>query len=167
MRAIAILAPALLLAACGGGEGADNGTQISISGGDNGSAFTAGVGKDGQISVNAPGFNGSIKLPKIQLDAGDFEINGVKLPDGSKITDMNILGNRSGNGDDRVRLSFTSPVGTAAVREWFQGKLTAEGFKLSAAGDNLSGTTDDGKGFTLTTKATGAGASESLLAIGS
>jgi len=160
-----ILAPALLLAACGGGS--EDGTQISITGGDNGSDFVAGVGKDGRVSIDAPGFKGAISLPKFQLDAGDFDINGVKLPDGSKITSMNIDGDRGGKGDDRVRVAFTSPVGTAAVREWFQRKLSAEGFKLTAAGDNLSGTTVDGNGFSLTTKATGTGKSENVLSIGS
>lgn len=161
MRLAAFAPVALLvaLAGCGGGGDGD-GTEISIKG-DNGS-FTAGVGKDGSVAIDAPGFKGSITLPKISLDAGDFEINGVNLPTGSKIESLNVNGT---GGGDKLQVRFSSPVGTAAVREWFQGKLAAEGFTLKAAGDNLSGTTDDGKAFSLSTKAAGAG-SESTISIG-
>lgn len=165
MRTLAILAPALLLAACGGGGGND-GTEISIKGG-NDSAFTAGVGKDGKVSIDAPGFKAAITLPKIQLDASDFDINGVGLPAGSTIRTMDIAGDKQGRENEgRVNVRFTSPVGTAAVREWFQGKLAAQGFRLAAQGDNLTGTTDEGKAFSLTTKAAGDGKSESVLSIG-
>lgn len=161
MRTLMILIPALMLAACGSNDRAGDGTQISIDGGN---SFSAGVGKDGKVSIDAPGFKANIDLPKIQLDAGDFDINGVSLPSGSKITNMNIAG--KGEDDGGVKVAFTSPVGTAAVREWFQGKLAAEGFKLTATGDNLSGTTEKGKAFTLTTKPAGNGASESVLSVG-
>ena len=164
MRTIMILAPALLLAACGSNDAAkDEGTQISINGGEQGNSFSANMGKDGKVSIDAPGFKMDVNLPKIQLDAGDFDINGVELPAGSKITSMNIAGNDEKDG--ALKVNFTSPVGTAAVREWFQGKLAAEGFKLTASGDNLTGTTDEGKAFSLTTKANGA-ASESVLSVG-
>ncbi|URW74524.1 hypothetical protein M9980_08000 [Sphingomonas donggukensis] len=167
MRAFLILAPAALLAACNGGGSADDGTEISIKGG-TGSEFSAGMGKDGRVSIDAPGFKAAINLPKVKLDAGDFDINGVGLPAGSTIESMNIDGNEKGNGaaGESVNVRFTSPTGTAGVREWFQGKLAAEGFKLTAEGDNLSGTTDEGKPFRLTTRSVGNGRSESTLAIG-
>lgn len=161
---LAMLSPLPLLAAlsaCGGDRApGEDGTEISIKG--TGGNFTAGVGKDGAIAIDAPGFKGSIALPKINLDAGDFDINGVKLPDGSKVESLNIDGN---NGDGGVKVRFTSPVGTAAVRDWFQGKLAAEGFKLQASGDNLTGTTDEGKAFSLTTTPSGTGRSESEIVI--
>lgn len=157
MRALHVLPLALMLAACGDGTG----TEISLNVNDPGGSFNASASKDGTVAVNAPGFNGAIKLPKIQLDAGDFDINGVHLPPGSKIGALNITGNP---GDDKVRVSFTSPIAPGAVREWFQGKLAKEGFTLTATGDNLSGRTDEGKPFSLTTKAADAG-SESVIAI--
>ena len=164
MRSALILAPALLLAACGANDTAmADGTQISLKGGEDGNAFSAEMGKDGRVSIDTPGFKMNVDLPKIDLDASNFDINGVKLPAGSKITNMNIAGH--GDNDGAFRVNFTSPVGTAAVREWFQSKLAAEGFKLTASGDNLAGTTDEGKAFSLTTKANGA-ASESVLSVG-
>ncbi|HWK34927.1 hypothetical protein [Sphingomonas sp.] len=151
MRALLIAPLVLALGACGDGEG----TQISLNVNDPGGAsFNASAAKDGTVAINAPGFRGAIKLPKIQLDAGDFDINGVRLPPGSKIDGLNIDGNA---GDDRVRVTFTSPIAPAAVREWFQGKLAAKGFKLTAQGDSLSGTTDEGKPFTLIARSGGEG----------
>ena len=157
MRAL-ILAPALLLAACGSSD--SEGTQISI----NGDNFSAGMGKDGKVAIDVPGFKGNIDLPKIQLDASDFDINGVSLPAGSKITNMDIAGKDGSQGG--VRVAFTSPVTPVAVRDWFQGKLAAEGFKLTANGNDLSGTTQDGKAFSLVTKANGTGATDSVLTVG-
>jgi hypothetical protein len=166
MRALLILAPALLLAGCGSKEASkEDGTQISINGGESGNSFSANMGKDGKVSIDAPGFKMDVNLPKVQFDAGDFDINGVSLPTGSKITSMNIAGNGDVDKKGAVRVAFTSPVGTAAVREWFQGKLATKGFKLTASGDNLAGTTDEGKAFSLTTKANGA-AAKSVLTVG-
>jgi hypothetical protein len=164
MRAL-ILLPVLMLAGCGSND--DNkgeGTQISFNGGEGGNRFSAGMGKDGKVAIDIPGFKANIDLPKIQLDAGDFDINGVKLPAGSKITTMDIAGNDKEDG--AVKVAFTSPVTSATVRQWFQDKLAAEGFKLTASGDNLTGTTDEGKAFSLTTKTRGPGASESVLSVG-
>ena len=158
MRTLMILAPALLLAACGSSDG--EGTKIAI----NGDNFSAGMGKDGTVAIDVPGFKANIDLPKIQLDAGDFDINGVSLPAGSKITNMDISGRDGSNGG--VSVAFTSPVTPGAVRDWFQGKLAAEGFKLTANGDDLSGTTQDGKAFSLATTANGTGATDSVLTVG-
>jgi hypothetical protein len=159
MRALHVVPIALTLVLAGCGDG--TGTEISLNVTDPGGAFNATASKDGTVAVNAPGFKGAIKLPKIQLDAGNFDINGVHLPPGSKIDALNIIGSP---GDDRVRVTFTSPIAPDAVRAWFQPKLAAKGFRLTATGDALSGTTDEGKPFTLTSKASGTG-SESVIAI--
>lgn len=158
MRLSPIALPfSLALAACGGGEG----TAITLNVNDPDVSFNASAAKDGTVSVNAPGFKGAIKLPKIQLDADDFDINGVHLPPGSRIGGINIEGNK--DDDDRVRVSFTSPIAPAKVRDWFQGKLAAKGFKLTAAGDDLSGTTDEGKPFSLTSKAAAGGSASEIV----
>jgi hypothetical protein len=150
MRLLAIL-PILALAACSGGG---DGTEITLNVNDPDGAFNASAAKDGTVAIKAGGFETSLKLPKMELDAGDFDINGVKLPQGSKIASFNIDGSP---GDDKVRITFTSPVAPAAVVEHFRAGLNPQGFKLTAAGNMLSGTTDEGKPFKLETRAAGAG----------
>jgi len=164
MRTFLILAPALLLVGCGSndGTGDDQGTQISIKGGE-GNGFSANLGRDGRVAVDLPGLKANIDLPKVRLDAGDFTLNGVRLPEGSQITNMDVAGSESGGG---VRVNFTSPVGTAAVRDWFQGRLASEGFSLKAEGNDLTGRTDDGKAFRLSTRDVGGGRSESVITVG-
>ncbi len=156
-----ILMAAMLLAACG--SAGDDGTQISIKGGDNGSDFTAGVGKDGAIAIDTPGFKGSIDLPKIRLDADNFDMNGVKLFPGSTIAGVNVDG---GAGKDQVRVTFDSPAAVADVRDWFATRLKSAGFTLAAAGDSLSGTTDEGKAFKLALTPKGTDRSQGTITIG-
>ena len=159
MRIVIALAPTLFLAACGGGEG----TEITLNVNDPQGAINASTSKDGTVAIKAPGFSGAIKLPKFTIDAGDFDLNGVKLPDGSKISSFNIDGD---SGDkDRVRIAFTSPVGPGGVRSWFAERLPKAGFKVSLTDDGLTGTTDDGDPFTLKSKAAASGA-ESAIVIG-
>lgn len=157
MRALIGLAPLALLAACGDGEG----TAIAVNVDDPAGAVNASAGKDGTVAIKAPGFSGSFKLPKIQLDAGSFDINGVHLPAESKITNINVAGSP---GADKVRVEFSSPIAPAAVIEHFRAGLEAKGFKLAADGLKLRGTTDDGKPFALETKA-GVGGAQSVLTI--
>lgn len=159
MRFLAAL-PLVMLAACGG-EG--DGTAISINANDTGGAFSATASKSGEIAINAPGFKGNFTMPSIKLDAANFDINGVKLPEGSSISGMDVKGNGDSGG---VNIRFSSPITPAAVRDWFAPKLAAEGFKLSTEGSGLAGTTDDGKPFKLTVAPSGTGASQGTITIG-
>lgn len=161
MRSTLVLLAPALLAACGGGDG--EGTAISINANGSDGALKATAGKDGRIAIDAPGFKGSFDLPSIKLDASNFDLDGVKLPPDSSISSMNV----SGEGDNGgLSLSFRSPREAAAVRDWFESRLKSAGYSVTAAGDALKGTTDEGKPFSLTTKAAGPGASESTIVIG-
>ncbi len=132
-----------------GCDGAKEGTTISLDtrDSDGGGNVTAGVdGKTGQVSINAPGFSGKFSLPKIQLDAKNFDLNGVHLYPGSKIKGMSIFADH-GDGDEKsgkVRVSFDSPADPATVRTWFADKLAKADFKLTASGDSLTGTDEKG-----------------------
>ena len=160
MRAL-ILLPALALAACGGGDG--NGTTISINANDSNGAFTATADKDGKIAIDAPGFKGAFDLPSIKLDAGNFDLDGVKLPPGSVISAMNIQGGDGNNGG--LTLRFRSPQDVTAVRDWFAPKLKDAGYVLTNTGNVLSGKTDEGKAFSLTLTPTTPRASEGMITI--
>jgi len=151
MRAslFALAAPLALLAGCGGD---DKGTSISITGNDNeGKPAAASIdGESGKVKIDVPGFAANITLPKIQLDADNFDIGGVKLYPGSTVTAMNIdAGKKAGNADT-VRISFDSPADPATVKAWFVEKMKAESFTVADAATGLSGKTDDGDAFTLT-----------------
>lgn len=151
MRAslLALAAPLTLLAGCGGD---DTGTSISIKGNDSeGKPAVASVdGKSGQVKIDVPGFEANIKLPKVQLDADNFDIGGVKLYPGSNVTSMNIDAAEKGKVGDAVTIAFDSPADAATVKAWFLEKMKAESFTVAEAATGLSGKTDDGDAFTLT-----------------
>ncbi len=143
-RSLILLTAFAPLAACG--SNGDSGTTISINSSDGNVAARA-DGASGKVSVDLPGFSGALKLPKIHLDAEDFDLNGVHLYPGSQIANMAV----DAKGDDGgvVTIDFDSPADPATVRDWFNGKLGATGFSLTAKGDGLVGTTDEGKPFRL------------------
>ena len=146
---LSLLAPALLLAAC---DQSGAGTTMSIdagAGADNG--FAATVSNQGEVAINSPVFSGKLKLPKLDMDAEDFDMNGVHLYPGSRITgiDVQSRGTGDGKGDGRVRVSFDSPAAPHAVLGWFQERLNHAGFKVAPDRSNLTGTTDDNKPFRM------------------
>lgn len=138
------------LAACGEEK---DGTTITINASGSDGNVTGGVdGKTGEIALNVPGFSGSVRLPKIKLDAENFKLNGVSLYPGSTIKTMNIVARDEKDGADdksHVRVVFESPADPATVRDWFAAKLGQADFKLHADGLNLVGSDEDGKPFRL------------------
>jgi len=169
------LAAALLLtatlSAC---DGSKDGTTISFNSSDSDGNVAAKVdGNSGAVSINTPGFSGKINLPKLHLDSKDFEMNGVHLYPGSTISTMNIDAHSGGKADDdddddnggTVRVSFASPASAATVRDWFQQKLSAAGFTVSASGDGLVGTTNEKKPFKLDLTPDGADKSKGIITV--
>jgi hypothetical protein len=164
----AALVLAAMLSAC---DGSKEGTSISINSTDADGNTVANIdGKSGALSINTPGFSGKINLPKVHLDGGDFDMNGVHLYPGSTVSGMNIDAHDGGKSrdDDRgvVRISFASPAAPATVRDWYQQKLTAAGFTLSASGNGLVGTTDEKKPFKLDLAPDGADKSKGTITVG-
>ncbi len=141
----------LSLSACGG---SGDGTSITLNAAGTDGNVVAGMdGKTGQMSIDVPGFVGKIDMPKIKLDAENFDLNGVHLYPGSTISGMNIdAKDAASSGKDRglVRLNFESPAKPDVVRAWFLEKLTTAGdFTLQKDGTGLAGTSSDGKRFKL------------------
>ena len=164
----AALVLTLPLAAC---DDSGTGTSISINSTDSDGNVVARVdGNTGAVSINAPGFTGKLNLPKIHLDAEDFEMNGVHLYPGSTISGMNVEahdGGKAGDDDDNgsVRVSFASPAAPATVRDWFQQKLNGAGFTVTPNGNGLTGTTDDKKPFKLELTADGADKAKGVITL--
>jgi hypothetical protein len=155
VRFLPLALAALALAACSDGPG---NTSISFNG-DNTSGTIDG---SGNVKIDAPGFKGDIKLPKIQLDADNFDMNGVHLYPGSTISSMNV---DAKNNDGAVKVAFKSPAAATTVRDWLKERLDKAGFKLAVDGDGLKGKTDDGKDFALSLSDAGANASTGSISI--
>lgn len=168
MRPSPLLAPMLLsgallsLAAC---NDRDSGTTVSINA-ENGTALASANGSTGEVKVDLPGFQGTLKLPKVQLKSDDFDLNGVRLYPGSTIEGFNV---DAGGGKDngRVRVSFTSPAAPATVRDWLLTRLNGANFSVTADGNGLTGTTDDHKPFRLELTPAGADHAKGTITMGS
>ncbi len=163
----AALVLAATLSAC---DGSKEGTTISINSTDADGNTVANIdGNSGALSINTPGFSGKISLPKIHLDGGDFDMNGVHLYPGSTVSAMNIDAHDGGKSrdDDKgtVRISFASPAAAATVRDWYMQKLSAAGFTLSVSGNGLVGTTDEKKAFKLDLAPDGADKSKGTITV--
>jgi len=155
-----VLPAAAALAACGGdGEG----TSISIQG-DNGSV-TAQADKDGKVSVKAPGFEGSIKLPKFNIGAENFEVDGVKLYPGATVASLNIDDRQDGTKSGGVNVTFDAPADAARVREWFREEMEGAGFTVTGTRDELTGKTKSGSPYTLKIDGTGEAKSRGTLTV--
>ena len=159
VRLLPLALAGLALAACSDRDG--NSTSITFSG-DNTSGSIDG---NGSVKIDTPGFKGDIQIPKIHLDAKDFDMNGVHLYPGSTISSMDV--NAKGDNDGAVKVAFKSPASATTVRDWLKERLDKAGFKLSAAGNGLTGKTDDGKDFSLSLDDAGANASAGTISIGS
>lgn len=159
---------AIALTGCDRHAGAGNGTDISFSSNDADGAVSGGIDKDGNLRINANGFNADVRLPRIALDANNFDMNGVHLYPGSTISSINVAGQDGDREDDKgkVAVAFTSPAAAATVRDWLNERLAKAGYKLSAAGNGLTGTTDKGQSFALKLDDDGAGKSKGAIEIG-
>ncbi len=147
------------LSACGGGEG--DGATVSIKGADGNTV--ASVGKDGRLAITAPGFEGSLKLPRFEFGADDFEVDGLKLYPGSTIANLNV---ESGNGKEgSVRVDFDAPAAAAQVESWFREQMRNAGFTIDANAGALAGKTGDGSPFSLRIAPRGDGKARGTLSV--
>lgn len=154
-RPVLLAALILPIAAC---DRSNKGASVTINAADSVTNSDA-----GEMKIDVPGFQGSIKLPKIKIDAGDFDLNGVKLYPGSKIESVNLAGDAGKRGGVRVR--FTSPAAPETVRDWFLERLGKVGYRVHADGANLVGATDKGKPFRLDLKPNGADRANGMVLI--
>jgi len=152
---------ALTLAGCDR-SGSGQGTSVTINA-DGGNMLGALDGKSGEMKIDVPGFSGKIKIPKVHLDATNFDLNGVHLYPGSTIDSMDITGNSDKGG---MRLRFTSPATPETVRDWFQDRLSKADFKLKQDAQGLTGTTDEHKPFRLDLTGDGADRAKGTIVLG-
>jgi len=155
-------APLLLpiaLAACHGSA------NINFDGNDSDGNSVISTDANGRIQIKAPGIQGSITLPKMPLDAKNFDIDGVTLYPGSTLKNLKVNDNQ-GDKDGQVIVEFESPAAPTVVRDWFRDNMTKQGFKVTTKDDNLIGTTDDGQPFALQLSASGDARTKGLMQVG-
>jgi hypothetical protein len=152
MTRFALLLAPLALAACDGA-----GTNISLSGNGAEGNVSIKTGPDGQVSIEAPGVSLAGKLPKINLTAEDFDVNGLKLYPNSAIRELNAVSDDKigSKQESHVTVAFDSPAPLATVQAWFRDNLAKQGFKAEPKGNGFTGTTKEGDPFTLELNADG------------
>ena len=166
MRALVLLALPLPLAAC---DGSGGGTTVSIDTGSDGDGNSTVSLANGTLAVKAEGFEGSIKMPRIDIGAADFDVNGLKLDPDSVIRDLHVDAEEHASGHDggKVSVQFESPAALATVRQWFRDRLARQRFKFNDKGNGFVGTTADGDAFALTLDADGNAETKGRIEVGS
>lgn len=153
MRLAFLIPPILLLAACGQEKKANDETEISINADGDGGNLQISSGKDGgKLKINGEGVNIDLDIPDLgDMDLGsDFDIDGVKLYPGSKITAMDVKANdKNGANDAVVKFGFTAPAAPAKAADWMAAEFAKKGVKITRTGDTLAGTASDGDMFRI------------------
>lgn len=154
MRFACLIPPIMLLAACGQSEEKKDAPEISINAvdGKGGVQITSNKDGDGRLKIGGDGASIDMKIPDfVDLDVeGDFDIDGVKLYPGSKVTSVNVdASDRNGADKATVQLGFTSPATPAKAADWMAGEFAKKGTKVARTGDVLAGKTRDGDDFKI------------------
>ena len=163
MRLAFLIPPMMLLAACGSEEKkTGEGTEVSINAGDEHGGIQIKTGKDGgNIKIGGDGAAIDLDIPDfVDLDIeSDFDIDGVKLYPGSKVTTVDVDANdRNGTSKATVKLGFTSPAAPAKAADWMAGEFAKKGVKVTRSGDTLAGKDKDGVDFRINFAPDGANA---------
>ncbi len=158
-RCFAPLLLPIALAACHGNA------NINFDGNDTDGNSVISTDANGRIQIKAPGIQGSITLPKMPLDAKNFDIDGVTLYPGSTLKNLKVNDGNSDR-DGQVIVEFESPAAPTVVRDWFRDNMTKQGFKVTTKDDNLIGTTDDGQPFALQLRPGGDARTKGLMQVG-
>ncbi len=163
MRLAFLIPPMMLLAACGSEEKkADEGTQVSINADGDGGGVKIRAGKDGgNLKIGGEGIAIDVDIPDfVDLDIeSDFDIDGVKLYPGSKVTKVDVdASDKAGADRATVKLGFTSPAAPAKAADWMAAEFAKKGVKVTRSGDTLAGKDKDGADFTINFAPDGANA---------
>ena len=153
MRALVLIVPVLLLAGCGKSAGdSKDATAITVDAkGEGGDAVAINAdGKTGDVSVKVPGFEGKMQLPNISINAADFDIDGVKLYPGSKVSGMHVNADSSkAKETGTVSFEFTSPAEPAKVAAYLRKAFAEKGTTLAGTDTAMTGTKADGDALAI------------------
>lgn len=154
MRFAYLILPMMLLAACGSEEKrtADR-PEVTINAGDDQGGVVVKAGKDGgNIKIGGKGASIDIDIPDfVDLDVeGDFDIDGVKLYPGSKVTTVDVNATeKDGLDNTTVKLGFTAPAAPKVAADWMAAEFAKKSVQVTRTGDTLAGKDKDGDAFTI------------------
>lgn len=139
------------------GANSEDATEVAINVGDKDGGITIKSDDDkGRVNLKLPGIDLDVKVPNIDIDAGDVDIGGVAMYPGTKLKSFNIdAGKRAGGEKALVRVAMTFPAAAASVADYYEGAMKQKAVTYTRNGDNFSGKTDDGDRFTLAIAGTG------------
>jgi hypothetical protein len=115
--------------------------------------------ENGQVAFNLPFAKGSVKLPENSIHTGEFDIDGVKMISGGKMTGFHL---DSANNVSNVNMTFTAPQAPDAVRSYFVDQFRKQGVEAALAGDAVTGKSKDGSPFTIKVAQAGSGSQGSI-----
>lgn len=102
--------------------------------------------ENGQVSFDLPIMKGSVKLPASMMHNGDFDIDGVKLMPGSKVTGFSVDAH---DDQSNVVLAFKAPASPDDVRSYYVDHFKDKGIDAAIDGDSVTGTSKKGAKFTI------------------
>ncbi len=145
------LIPFILLSACGRNDEARDEKRSAAKDSDtSGTVSIKADSEKGQVAVKIPGFEAKFSVPKSALDQSNFDIDGVKLYPGSKVSSININADKTGQGKAAtINVAFVAPADQAAVRNYFEKAFAENEITLTPSDNGLSGKTEDGQSFTI------------------
>jgi hypothetical protein len=101
---------------------------------------------NGQVAFDLPFAKGNVKLPASAMHNGEFDMDGVKMMPGTRMSGFHLAGS---NGLSNVKMNFTAPQSPDEVRAYFVDQFKQKGVAAKLAGDTVSGTSKDGDPFTI------------------
>ncbi|MEY2882336.1 MAG: hypothetical protein RL490_60, partial [Pseudomonadota bacterium] len=127
-------------------------SSVSISSeGDGDGKLTVDADSDtGKVEVTLPGgLEAKVKIPGGLPGDAKFDIDGVGLFPGAKISTVNVNATDTPGTRSTVALGFAAPGDAAAVADWYQQQFADKSVTASRQGDTLTGKTEDGDDFVL------------------
>lgn len=102
------------------------------------------------VSIRLPGFDASFNLPDGVMAGSEFDIEGVGLYPGARLTTFDLDADRDRRGDGAVvRIGFDAPAAPDIVGQWFASEFARNKVAVTQSGTVLTGTTGDGDRFRI------------------
>ena len=137
MKSLALLVSGAMLAGCNvqAKDPSKSGDNVQIS-----------ADANSAVSFDFPFASGQVKLPQSMMRNGDFDLDGVKLMPGSRLTGFSVF---AGDKANNVTMTFNAPASPDQVRSYFVEEFKQQGVEATRAGDSVTGTSKDGTPFTI------------------